>query len=45
MNKDVEFKTELKTERLYRPDKTKEEMIAEAKAFNQAQREKLEEND
>ena len=42
MSRDVEFKTKLKSDNLYRPDKTKEEMIAEAKAHNQAVREERE---
>lgn len=46
MSRDVEFKTKLKSDNLYRPDKTREEMIAEAKAHNQAVREAIEkEND
>lgn len=35
----IDFKTELKTEKLYRPNMTKEEAIAEAKALNKAARE------
>lgn len=45
MSRDVEFKTKLKSDNLYRPDKTKEEMIAEAKAHNQAVREAKEQED
>lgn len=46
MKKEMYFGSELKTEKLYRPDKTREEMIAEAKAHNQAVREaKEQEND
>ncbi len=43
---DVGIASEMNTNRLYRPDKTREEIIAEAKAINQAVREAREqEND
>lgn len=38
---DVGIASEMNTNRLYRPDKTREEIIAEAKAMNKRQREKI----
>lgn len=39
---DVGIASEMNTNRLYRPDKTREEIIAEAKAINSRQREQTE---